>query len=449
MANGGAGLALRPPSPPWKERAIAEPAPEVSPGSDLEPSDEEDSELSVDESQVSRNAFTVVLSRPCVGHAGEAMLCGRGAGALGLSIRCYEGSLIVDKVMGGAAKAWNFANPEAQLRPGDEIIEVNGVRGDASRLLEECASSSDWKMKLARTDVGCWRPRRSSSDLLSWRSGELLARTASNSLQKASSLVGLDLLDAAMDTLVDPSEAMHPERAYRGLELLRSTTEDLITDRKSSHSPPRPITRMRSCFLCFMQDSNMDRAAVERLFFDSMPRRHVRIDSVETVINPGLLKRFLERVTKEEACVEATFHGTRQEASEAILRNGLVPDKNGIAAYGHGVYVGTHAGVAHQYATPDDSGRRFMCVVLVVVGSRVVKGAQGANSTVTQLDRLVNPTQYCVVDSDRLLVSHLITYRVVGGQPRRIGGGFDDPFQRRLSRAVERSGRTRQRRGFR
>ena len=103
---------------------------------------------------------------------------------------------------------------------------------------------------------------------------------------------------------------------------------------------------------------------------------------------------------------------------------------------GLGQTLGAHAGVAHQYADPEpkgaSTGLRCMCVVLVNIGSSIVKGKEGMESAVTAVDRVVNPTQYCFVDETRILVSHVITYRVTGGARKRIGGGWFDPFAKKL-----------------
>lgn len=104
-----------------------------------------------------------------------------------------------------------------------------------------------------------------------------------------------------------------------------------------------------------------------------------------------------------------TFHGTRAEHVGQIISEGLHPDACVTGAYGRGAYVGTHAGLAHQYADPDEEGYRHMAAILVIVGSHVVKGEQGEQPATTAVDSMVNPTQYCFVDEDRLYVSHMIT----------------------------------------
>lgn len=239
------------------------------------------------------------------------------------------------------------------------------------------------------------------------------------------------LFNAAAGAVPDPVDAAHPGRAAGGRALFWQAAQGLRHKSQLLSQPP-----------CLPDIDDGGRSVVEGLFFDSIPKRYVQIESVEQVVESSLLQRFLHHcVVEGHASVEACFHGTRADCVEKILSEGLLVDTCTTAAYGIGAYVGTHAGTAHQYADPDSGGHRFMCVVLVVVGSRVVRGEPGVLASVTAVDRIRNPTQYCLVDTDRLLVSHLIRYKVVGGMGRRVGGGWDDPFQRKLVGAVSRAGR--------
>lgn len=224
-----------------------------------------------------------------------------------------------------------------------------------------------------------------------------------------------ELMKTALSKVAPPDKAMHPQRAAGGNFLLHSVAGALEVLNESNDS---------------------SRAVIEQLFLDSIPANTVEIESIVQVLHPPMLKRFLAKVAEEQASVEVTFHGTRAEYVEQILREGLNPSMCVTGAYGRGAYVATHAGVAHQYADPDPSGRRHMCAMLVVVGNAVVKGREGESARVTAMDSLVNPTQYCLLEEERLYVSHLICYRVKGGEPQRTGGGFQDPFQAKLSSAV-------------
>merc|ERR1712125_139997 len=77
----------------------------------------------------------------------------------------------------------------------------------------------------------------------------------------------------------------------------------------------------------------------------------------------------------------------------------------------------------------------------VNVGEKLVKGQPGKRHDVTTADREWNPTQYCFVDDDRLLVTHLIKYRVTDKPWPRAGMSLQDPYQRALIQACSRAGR--------
>merc|ERR1712078_809898 len=96
-----------------------------------------------------------------------------------------------------------------------------------------------------------------------------------------------------------------------------------------------------------------------------MPERFVKVDRVEQVINPRLMRGFLKTMSIEGGCIESTFHGTPEKFADSIMHEGLLKDLDATSAYGRGACVGAHAGVAHQYADPNPEGLRCMCVVLV------------------------------------------------------------------------------------
>jgi len=50
-------------------------------------------------------------------------------------------SLIVETVADGPVAEWNQAHPREELRPGDRIVAVNGMRGGASELLQKLAET--------------------------------------------------------------------------------------------------------------------------------------------------------------------------------------------------------------------------------------------------------------------------------------------------------------------
>lgn len=61
-------------------------------------------------------------------------------------------SLLIEAVCpDSVASAWNEAHPEKDIRPADRIIEVNGVRGDPSLLVQEC------QREIAVLSLKIWR----------------------------------------------------------------------------------------------------------------------------------------------------------------------------------------------------------------------------------------------------------------------------------------------------
>jgi hypothetical protein len=52
----------------------------------------------------------------------------------------------MDVTRGGVLECWNERNPDAQLRKGDLIVEINGKRGSAQRMLRSVATSITCKI---------------------------------------------------------------------------------------------------------------------------------------------------------------------------------------------------------------------------------------------------------------------------------------------------------------
>ena len=174
---------------------------------------------------------------------------------------------------------------------------------------------------------------------------------------------------------------------------------------------------------------------IERIFFDSMPAAHVEMVSIQPVGNVRLLKKFLKRVAQEGSSVELTFHSTYENVVPLVLQNGLRTTHCQVGLFGSGAYVGSHAGLAHKYSRPNKHGWRRMFAVLVNPGKEVIQGNRDLKkSEVTSTDQIWSPQQYCFFDADRIFVSHLITYQVLGVDER--GGDFS----RALMNAIERAG---------
>lgn len=70
---------------------------------------------------------------------------------LGIEVTYLDGeTLFIDQIHDdGLFKKWNDAAPvNRRIHNGDHIIEVNGKRGKASDLLEECGKSQQLKVKV-------------------------------------------------------------------------------------------------------------------------------------------------------------------------------------------------------------------------------------------------------------------------------------------------------------
>jgi len=297
---------------------------------------------------------------------------------------------------GGSAASLSVGDGEASFAP--RLVRRSEITPDSSAILEDFGSDG---------------------------SPDQCNRVAASG---TSSILVSGLFSDAMGMVVPPKHSKHPGRACGGILLLQRVKDRL--------EEPEA-------------DDDDEGGIVRRLFFDSMPADCVTIESIRQVFQPTLLKRFLKRVAEASASVEATFHGTRAEYVDSILEQGLTPSMCMTGAYGRGSYVATHSGIAHQYADADSKGRRYMCVVLVTVGSQVVKGHTGEQATVTALDSLLNPTQYCFVDECRLYITHVIVYRVSPYYGYRVGGGWEDPFQRAMSLAITRASQFQRKTGVR
>lgn len=74
---------------------------------------------------------------------------------LGIDVEHAEDSAILPivAITGGAAEAWNRANPQRIIRAGDAVVEVNGYRGNAVELLAACKRDAILDMTVQREAV--------------------------------------------------------------------------------------------------------------------------------------------------------------------------------------------------------------------------------------------------------------------------------------------------------
>jgi len=69
---------------------------------------------------------------------------------VGLDIQRRPRGLRVRQISGGAIEKFNLERPEAAVQVSDQIIEVNGIRGDSAALLRAIAASETLTMVILR-----------------------------------------------------------------------------------------------------------------------------------------------------------------------------------------------------------------------------------------------------------------------------------------------------------
>jgi len=75
---------------------------------------------------------------------------GEGADPLGADLEQGQGAVIISGVTGGLIQQWNKDNPTQELKPGDKIVEVNGISNDATKILEELLKNKMLKLVVRR-----------------------------------------------------------------------------------------------------------------------------------------------------------------------------------------------------------------------------------------------------------------------------------------------------------
>mmetsp|Transcript_17306 Transcript_17306/g.46992 ORF Transcript_17306/g.46992 Transcript_17306/m.46992 type:complete len:389 (-) Transcript_17306:143-1309(-) len=80
-------------------------------------------------------------------------------------------SLVIANVIeGGPLEEWNNRHPEAEVRPGDRIVALQGKRGSAEDLLRQLEASDRFQMQLIRPADPIARLETASSKRFSWDS---------------------------------------------------------------------------------------------------------------------------------------------------------------------------------------------------------------------------------------------------------------------------------------
>mmetsp|Transcript_107625 Transcript_107625/g.303099 ORF Transcript_107625/g.303099 Transcript_107625/m.303099 type:complete len:227 (-) Transcript_107625:152-832(-) len=86
------------------------------------------------------NIIAVTLDRTSDAHLGVGVLPGPHG----------KGAKVTNLQETGLVAAWNATNPEAQLRVGDIIVDVNGVSGDHANIVKACAPGKVLVMKILK-----------------------------------------------------------------------------------------------------------------------------------------------------------------------------------------------------------------------------------------------------------------------------------------------------------
>jgi len=71
---------------------------------------------------------------------------------LGLDVDYMAERLVLPimTVTGGVAEKWNIDHEDLQIKKGDSIVEVNGISGDVSQMLDKCKSDTELQLTLCR-----------------------------------------------------------------------------------------------------------------------------------------------------------------------------------------------------------------------------------------------------------------------------------------------------------
>lgn len=87
-----------------------------------------------------------------IGGQYKVVLDARGGDSVGLHTGRQQDRLLIKGVVGGIALAWNQAsrNFDSRIEPGDCIVEVNGARGSAIELVQQCKQRQILNMTLVQ-----------------------------------------------------------------------------------------------------------------------------------------------------------------------------------------------------------------------------------------------------------------------------------------------------------
>jgi len=134
---------------------------------------------------------------------------------------------------------------------------------------------------------------------------------------------------------------------------------------------------------------------------------------IEKINNPELETKFnTYQSTIHPPNVMRLFHGTGEDVSRIIIRDGFDPRFNKTSAFGKGVYFSKRAQYSKEYARVRNDGLAFMFVCDVVTG-KVGLGVsnkpipQGFNSVT---DNLKRPDMYIVNKKEAAIPRYLVGF---------------------------------------
>mmetsp|Transcript_102359 Transcript_102359/g.285194 ORF Transcript_102359/g.285194 Transcript_102359/m.285194 type:complete len:211 (+) Transcript_102359:109-741(+) len=70
------------------------------------------------------------------------------SGALGVTFGVFKRVLVVQEVKDGPIKDWNTKNSKKKIRPGDQILKVNGISDTPQTILETLKEDGDLKIEV-------------------------------------------------------------------------------------------------------------------------------------------------------------------------------------------------------------------------------------------------------------------------------------------------------------
>jgi hypothetical protein len=165
-----------------------------------------------------------------------------------------------------------------------------------------------------------------------------------------------------------------------------------------------------------MSDPTFDE--IMNLVMKSFPNACVLF--MERVLNFDLIASFERR--KEEMIEkrgagnvreELMFHGTRSENIMPIVKDGFLPEKNKVSAFGMGTYFASAASYSKNYAPParDEVAYMFVCRVLI---GKMLRGIGNAVLDTDKYDNFVdnpaNPSIVVTPHADGAIPAYIVAF---------------------------------------